>query len=109
MMRYQSLARGRISRLQIFPNFFLGEAWDIKALLAKKFGIAFFADRLLEFWSALAPAAHVMAGLPPAIHAATQHFLSESRIDPAAWMPATSAGMTGAGELGFKHTGHSGF
>jgi hypothetical protein len=36
------------SALQIFPNFFLGEMWEISGLRAKKFGIVVFRNwRLL--------------------------------------------------------------
>jgi hypothetical protein len=40
------------------------------------------------------PATPVMAGLDPAIHAGTLRNACEMRATVAAWMPATSAGMT---------------
>jgi hypothetical protein len=41
-----------------------------------------------------------MAGLVPAIHAGRLHKCREGRRGGAAWMPATSAGMTGVSDGG---------
>ncbi|MGO8800600.1 MAG: hypothetical protein ACLQJL_16130 [Roseiarcus sp.] len=95
----KGLRRRRISRRQIFPKLFPAISWNINTLSLKKFGNRFFWNLLPEFGSASSPLIGV-AGLAPAIHAATLYNTSRSRGDPAAWMTASSAGMTARGSQG---------